>query len=71
MPFLVALMPGNLSLKMVIWQTCYCRERMTIPMVLFGVLSDVVYESLTSLVFCAAAKIPLFSERLFYTGLSI
>lgn len=44
---------------------------MTVPRVLFGVLGDVVFESVTTLVFCAATKNPLFSERIFYTGLSL
>lgn len=70
-PFLVALMPGGLSVKQNIWLTCYCRERMTTPFAIFGVLLDVSYETVNSLIFCGAAKNPLFSERYFYTGMAI
>lgn len=71
MPLLVALMPGVLSVKNNIWQTCYCRERMTTQFVPPMIILDLAYECVSSLVFSTAAKNPFFSERYFYIGMTV
>ena len=37
----------------------------------FGILSDLIYEGITSLVFTAASVNPMFSEKLFYAGTTL
>jgi protein-S-isoprenylcysteine O-methyltransferase Ste14 len=71
LPFLAALMPGVLSLKHVIWLSFLMRERMTMKFALFGIIADLIYESVSSLVFTAASVNPLFSEKYFYIGATI
>lgn len=65
---LAALMPGILSLKHIFWINCLCREKVTLPFVTFAVLSDFVYETISSLVFTAASSNPMFSDRWFKIG---
>jgi steroid 5-alpha reductase family enzyme len=71
LPFLTALMPGVLSFKHVFWLNFLLREKMTWTFSFFGVVADIMYESITSLVFTAAAKNPMFSERFFYAGFTL
>jgi protein-S-isoprenylcysteine O-methyltransferase Ste14 len=71
LPFLTALMPGVLSLKHLIWLNFLMRERMTMKFAAFGIIADFLFESVTSLVFTAASVNPLFSERYFYTAITM
>jgi protein-S-isoprenylcysteine O-methyltransferase Ste14 len=71
LPFLTALMPGVLSAKHIIWMNTYLREKITWQFAFFGVVADLMYESITTLVFTAAAKNPMFDERLFYVGFTL
>ena len=72
LPFLMAAMPGVLSIKHIIWMTTYAREPFTYQFAFFGVLADIIYESITSLVFSSASKNPLFSEnKFFYPGVAL
>lgn len=71
MPFLTALMPGILSVKHVLWINLLCKEKMTMQFAFFAVVSDLMYETITSLVFTTASINPFFSKPLFYTGTAI
>lgn len=71
LPFLTALMPGLLSAKHLLWVNFMMRERMTLKFATFAILSDFVYESISSLVFTTAAVNPMFSERYFNIGFTI
>lgn len=70
-PFMMAALPAFLSMKHIFWVSYLCKERMTIPFGFFGGFADLVYESITSLVFTAAAINPLFSDTFFYAGSAI
>lgn len=71
LPFLTALMPGLLSAKHILWLNLLCREKMTMQFAFFAVLADLIYETVTSLVFTASAVNPLFSKRMFYVGTTV
>jgi len=71
LPFFTALMPAVVSAKHVFWLNFLCRERVTRQFAVFAIVSDFVYESVSSLVFTAAGVNPLFSERFFYAGTAI
>ncbi|KAF2000131.1 hypothetical protein P154DRAFT_576462 [Amniculicola lignicola CBS 123094] len=71
LPFLIALMPGVLSAKHILWANFMMAERMTGQFAFFGVVADLMYESITSLVFTGAAINPLFSERYFNVGFAM
>jgi protein-S-isoprenylcysteine O-methyltransferase Ste14 len=71
LPFLTALMPGVLSIKHVVWVNFMMRERMTLKFATFAILSDFVYESVSSTVFATASINPLWNERYFYVGFTI
>ena len=71
LPFIAALMPGVVSVKHIVWLNVLCRERMTIKFAFFAIISDFIYEAITSLVFTTASVNPMFSERLFYIGTTI
>lgn len=68
LPFFTALMPTVLSAKHSFWVSTYCNEHMTLPFATFGVLLDLTYECVTTLVFTGSSINPLFSERAFYIG---
>lgn len=70
-PFLMAAMPGILAAKHAVWMLTYCREPFTWQFAFFGVLADVIYESISTVVFTAAARNPMWSERLFYPGFAV
>lgn len=71
LPFLTALMPGVLSLKHIFWLSFLIRERVTMPFAFFGVLADIIYESITSLVFTTASVNPMFSQTFVKIGSSM
>jgi protein-S-isoprenylcysteine O-methyltransferase Ste14 len=71
LPFLAALMPAVVSAKHMFWLNFIGRERMTTSSAFFAVVSDFVYEAITSLVFTTASINPMFSEHYFYTGTTI
>ena len=68
----MAAMPGILSLKHIIWMNTYLREKFTFQFAFFGVVADLIYESITTLVFSGAARNPMFSEsKFFYPGFAL
>ena len=71
LPFLTALMPGLHSLKHVTWALTMSNERMPPTFAIFAILADGIYESISTTVFTAASVNPLWSERFFYTGMTI
>jgi protein-S-isoprenylcysteine O-methyltransferase Ste14 len=71
LPFLTALMPGVLSAKHILWMNTYLREPFTWEFAFFGVIADIIYESITTIVFTTAAKNPMYNEKLFYIGFTL
>jgi steroid 5-alpha reductase family enzyme len=64
-------MPGVLSIKHILWVNFMSRERMTLKFATFAILSDFLYESISSIIFTAASVNPTWSERYFYAGFTI
>ena len=71
LPFLTALMPGVLSAKHFLWANFMMCERMTLKFATFAIISDFMYEAISSTVFTAASINPMWSERYFYAGFTI
>lgn len=71
LPFLTALMPGLHSLKHVTWALFIGKERMPIAFAVFAVIADGIYEALSTTIFTAASVNPFWSEKYFYTGMTI
>lgn len=66
-----ALMPGVHGIKHAVWATTMAKERMTLHFALFAIISDLLYEAISSTIFSAASINPLWSERFFYAGMTI
>ncbi|EXJ56194.1 hypothetical protein A1O7_09125 [Cladophialophora yegresii CBS 114405] len=71
LPLMTALMPGVLSIKYVLWANLMMRERMTLKFATFAIVSDFVYECVSSTIFTAASVNPAWSEGYFYAGFTI
>ena len=71
LPFLTALMPGVLSAKHLLWANFMMRERMTLKFATFAIISDFIYEAVSSTIFTTASINPMWSERYFYAGFTI
>ena len=72
LPFLMAALPTVLHAKHIIWMNTYLREKFTWQFAFFGVLSHIIYDGVTALVFSAASVNPLFSEtKFFYPGAAL
>jgi protein-S-isoprenylcysteine O-methyltransferase Ste14 len=71
LPFLTASMPAVLSAKHLLWIHLMMRERMTPKFATFAILSDFIYEAVSSTVFTASSVNPLWSERYFNIGITI
>jgi protein-S-isoprenylcysteine O-methyltransferase Ste14 len=71
LPFITVLMPTVLGLKHSLWVSTMMNESMTMPFAIFGVLGDLGFETINTLLFTTAAVNPLWSERLFYIGATV
>lgn len=70
-PLMMVVMPAVLGSKHIYWVTSLCNESMTWPFAFSGGVADLVYESITSLFFCAASSNPMFSPILLKVGFGI
>jgi protein-S-isoprenylcysteine O-methyltransferase Ste14 len=70
---LMTAMPTALALNHTYWLTCLIREKMTLPFAFFGGLADLIYETVSTLVFTGAAINPLFNKPngTFYLGTAL
>ena len=70
-PLMMSLMPAVLASKHIYWLTHYCNEPFTWQFALGGGLVDLIYETITSLVFTTASSNPLFSPLLLQAGFGL
>lgn len=70
-PTLITTLPAVLALSHTYWLTFLCRERMTLPFAIAGGIADLLYETISTLVFSAASINPLFNVPSLFTGAAL
>jgi protein-S-isoprenylcysteine O-methyltransferase Ste14 len=70
---LMTAMPTALALNHTYWLTSLIREKMLLPFAFFGGLADLIYETVSTLIFTTAAINPLFNTPpgSFYVGTAL